>query len=179
MSARPNPLDALSSKTVNPEAERAVIAALIRKPDGNAILSLDIRPDLFVGDATREAYSAIRAEILDSIQPDLATLGNALSPAAKIEFETSLTEHASAANLPHWVDRLKACRHEREIEAARERLANAVKGDASDDEIARLSGELRQLRSGRPGNAPLLRRLDLAHLEDASLTPKCIVEDYL
>ena len=189
MTAARNPLDELAAKrrearpvidkTVNHEAERAVIAALMRNPDGHAILALDIRPDLFVGDATREAYSAIRAEILDGIQPDLATLGNALSPAAKIEFETSLTEHASAANLPHWVDRLKACRQERQIQDARERLANAVKGNASDDEIARLSGELRLLRSGQPGNAPPLRRLDLAHLEDASLTPKCIVENYL
>lgn len=189
MTAARNPLDELAAKrgaarpvidkTINHEAERAVIAALMRNPDGKEIIRLGIAADLFDHPPDREAFAAIASFIADGIPPDAATLRGAVGNAALIEVETSLQEHASAANLPVYVNLLKACQREREIEAARERLANAVKGDASDDEITRLSGELRLLRSGQPGNAPPLRRLDLAQLEEACLTPKCIVENYL
>lgn len=58
---------------INEPAERAVIAALMRNPDPALIIKLGITPELFAQDATREAFLAIRALILDGHQPDAAT----------------------------------------------------------------------------------------------------------
>ncbi len=157
---RPNSLDELAKrrearpvvdKTVNHEAERAVIAALMRNPDGKAMVALEITPELFTQDAAREAYEAICAEILDGIAPDIATLSNALSLAAKIEIETSLQEHASAANLPVWVRRLKACHRERQAQAARDRLVKAAAAGAPDHELQAIVESIRQAARSEEG----------------------------
>ena len=143
----PNVLDELfaeKSATVNHEAERAVIAALMLKPDGKVMVDLEIHPELFTQDATREAYEAICAEILEGIAPDIATLSNALSSAAKIEVETSLSEHASAANLPNWVKRLKACHRARRIQSARNRLVQATNAGVPDHELLAIVESIRQ-----------------------------------
>lgn len=121
-----NPLDALSRKSANPEAERAVIAALMRDPDPHKIIKHGICADMFTFSSTREAFQGITALLADDVQPDAATLRNAVSDATLIEIETSLTEHASAANLPVYVQLLKDCHREREIQAARAWLMQAV-----------------------------------------------------
>lgn len=173
-------MTAAIDKTVNHEAERAVIAALVRNPDGKEIIRLGITPDLFTGEATREAYEAICAEILDGIKPDLATLGNALSPAAKIEFETSLTEHASAANMRHWVARLKACQREREINAARERLAKALAAGCTPNELRPILDSIEQAQAGVADHANRLRVCNTAQLRDAELSsPRFLIEPFI
>lgn len=120
---------------INREAERAVLAALMRDPDPSAIIRLGITPDLFAQDATREAFIAILAWILDGNRPDAATLRATLSDASLIEVETSLQEHASAANLPVWVKLLKDAERDRETQAARARLTRAAANGAPETEL--------------------------------------------
>ncbi len=132
-------------KAVNHEAERAVIAALMRKPDGNEIIRLGIAADLFDHPPARESFIAIAAFIADGIPPDAATLRGALSGAALIEVETSLQEHASAANLPVYVNLLKACQRERLAQAARDRLVKAAAAGAPDHELHAILESVRQV----------------------------------
>lgn len=139
-----NPLDALIDKTVNHEAERAVIAALMRNPDGKAIIRLGISADLFDHPAAQNAFVGIATLIADGVAPDAATLQAALSPAALIEVETSLQENASAANLPVYVSLLKACKRERAVQAARQRLAKAAAAGAPDHELQAILESIRQ-----------------------------------
>ena len=136
---------------INHEAERAVIAALMRKPDGKEIIRLAITPDLFDSPPTREAFTAIVSFIADGIQPDAATLRSALSGAALIEVETSLQEHVSAANLPVYVNLLKACKREREINAARQRLAQANASGAPEHELRAILDSIQQTRTEASG----------------------------
>ena len=140
-----NPLD---GQAVNPEAERAVIAALFRNPDGREIIRLGITPDLFALDATREAFRAIIALAADGILPDAATISRAVSPATKIEIETSLQAHVSAANLPVYVKLLKNCHRERQVQAARERLAKAAAAGAPEHELQAILESIKQISAG-------------------------------
>ena len=135
-------------QTINPEAERAVIAALMRNPDGKEMIRLGIGADLFALDATREAFRAIAALIADGTVPDAATLSGAVSPATKIEIETSLQEHASAANLPTYVALLKGCRQERQVQAARDRLIKAAQSGSPDHELQAILESIRQATQG-------------------------------
>lgn len=137
----------------NPEAERAVIAALARNPDGTEILRLGITADLFATPAAREAFVGIVALRADGIEPDPATLSNALSLAARIEYETSLSEHASAANLPVYVKLLKDCHRERQTQAARARLVKAAAAGAPDHELQAIVESIR-LASGTDETQP-------------------------
>lgn len=185
MTAARNPLDELAAKrhearpvidkTVNHEAERAVIAALMRNPDGKAMVALEITPELFTQDAAREAYEAICAEILDGIAPDIATLSNALSLAAKIEIETSLQEHASAANLAHWVRRLKACHRERQAQAAKQRLTLAMAHGATKGELAAILDAIPD--ASAEGQPSRLRVCNAEQLRDAELSsPRFLID---
>lgn len=134
--------------TENHEAERAVIAALARSADGTEILRLGITPDLFAMDAAREAFVAIVALRADGIEPDPATLRNALSLAARIEYETSLSEHASSANLPVYIKLLKDCRRERAVQAARDRLTKATAAGAPPHELQAILESIRAAGQG-------------------------------
>ena len=154
------------SSHINHQAERAVISALVRKEDGRAILALGITPDLFTQGATREAFDAIRNLWAEGIQPDAATLNNAVSASTLIEIETSLGEHVSAANLPYWVTLLKACKREREIEAARQRLAQAAAAGAPDHELQAIVESIRQAGVNN-GKASFVDVADLCALPPA------------
>ena len=174
-----NPLD---GQAVNPEAERAVIAALFRNPDGREIIRLGITPDLFALDATREAFRAITALAADGIPPDAATISRAVSPATKIEIETSLQAHVSAANLPVYVKLLKNCHRERQVQAARDRLMKAAAAGAPEHELQAILESIKQISAGidaDPNRPPPFRPFTEEELTAAHLTPKCIVENYL
>ena len=114
----------------NPEAERAVLASQMRNPDARHLIQLNLHADLFTREATREAFLAIAALITDGIPPDAATLKAALSDAALIEVETSLSEHASAANLPVYAKLLHDAHHARQVHAARAALAQQLAAGA-------------------------------------------------
>lgn len=129
---------------VNEQAERAVIAALIRDPDPSHILRHGISADWFAQDATRDAFQAIAALLADDIRPDAATLRAALADASLIETETTLSEHVSAANLPAWCNLLKASQREREIHAARQRLARAAANGAPEHELRAILDGIQQ-----------------------------------
>lgn len=133
-----------SSAQQNPLAERAVLAALMRNPDGKTIIALEIKADHFTQDTTRAAFIAIAAFIADGIPPDAATLSQAVDPATLIEIETSLSEHASAANLPVYVKLLKDCHHERQRHAARQRLAQAAASGAPEHELRAIVESIQQ-----------------------------------
>lgn len=169
-----NPLDSMT--TVNHEAERAVIAALIRKPDGKKILDLGITPELFAMDATREAFNAIRALILDEIHPDAAMLRGAICDASLIEVETSLQEHVSAANLPAHVKRLKDCHRERRLHEASDRLIKATAARAPTHELQAILESIRQISQGEPGKG---RFLDVGELCSLPPTENWLVKGYL
>ena len=140
-----------SSAQQNHLAERAVLAALMRNPDGKAIIALGINADHFTQDTTRTAFIAIAAFIADGVPPDAATLSQAVDPATLIELETSLAEHASAANLPVYVNLLKACKREREIEAARQRLAQANASGAPEHELRAILDSIQQTHAEASG----------------------------
>lgn len=155
----------MSSAAVNHEAERGVIAALIRNPDGQVILKLGISVDLFTQDATREAFSAIIALIADGIPPDAATLRNAISDAALIEVETSLKENASKANLPVYVGLLKDCHRERTVQAARDRLIKATSAGSPDHELQAILESIRRAQQSEQ------RKVTFHNLADLMKTP--------
>lgn len=133
-----------SSAQQNHLAERAVLAALMRKPDGKAIIALGIQADYFTQDTTRAAFIAIAAFIADGVPPDAATLSQAVDPATLIELETSLAENVSAANLPVYVKLLKDCHHERQRHAARQRLAQAAASGAPEHELRAIVESIQQ-----------------------------------
>jgi KaiC/GvpD/RAD55 family RecA-like ATPase len=160
---------------VNPEAERAVIAALMRNPDGKEIIRLGLAADLFAGDETREAFAAIAAFLADGTPPDAATLRNAISPAALIEVETSLLESASAANLPVYVKLLKDCHRERHVQAARDRLAKAAAAGSPDHELQAILESIRQ--AGADESSGGFSFCDTAKLRNADLqSPRFLVD---
>lgn len=147
MTARPNVIDEIiaeKSSTENREAERAVLAALMRNPDAGSIIKLGISADLFTQSAAQEAFRGIADYLADGITPDAATLRAAISSAALIEIETSLREQASAANLSYWVGLLKACRQARLVQAARARLAQAINAGAPAHELQAIIESVRQ-----------------------------------
>lgn len=152
--ARRQTAESQGNAIANPEAERAVIAALTRDPDGKTIIRLDITTALFNQSATRECFVAIAALIVDGIEPDAATLRNALSDAALIEWETSLREHASAANLPVYVKLLKDCHRERTVQAATDRLVKAASAGAPDHELQAIVESVRMARQGEDEPQP-------------------------
>lgn len=153
MTAAPLRPDFPIDKTVNHEAERAVLAALMRNPDGKAILRLGISADLFDHPPAQEAFSAIAALIADGVCPDAATLRGALAGAALIEVETSLQENASAANLPVYVGLLKNCKRERTLQAARQRLIQATAAGAPDHELQAILESIRVTAQGGAGKS--------------------------
>ena len=186
MTATRNPLDELAAqpgaalpvvdKTINHEAERAVIAALMRHPDGKEIIRLGIAANLFDHPPDREAFAAIASFIADGIPPDAATLRSALSGAALIEVETSLQEHASAANLPVYVNLLKACQRERLAQAARDRLVKAAAAGAPDHELQAILESVRQVGQTEPGKG---RFLDVGELCALPPTENWLMKNYL
>ncbi len=133
------------------EAERAVIAALVRNPDPQAVLRLKIRAELFTQAETRNAICAILAFLADGITPDAVTLVDAVSPATRIEIETSLSEHATA-RLPAYVEILERCWREREKQAIRQRLANAVLSGAPPHEIDAITESLKRFSPREAGS---------------------------
>ncbi|KAB2923290.1 MAG: AAA family ATPase, partial [Candidatus Contendobacter sp.] len=173
-----NPIDSLTVTTgaINPQAERAVIAALIRDPDGRKILDLRITPELFAMDATREAFSAIRALILDGIQPDAATLRRAINDASLIEVETSLQEHVSAANLPVYVRLLKDSLRDRQTQAARARLVKAVAAGCTPNELRPFLDSIEQAQAGMEGKR---RFLEVGELCALPPTENWLMKGYL
>lgn len=135
----------------NPEAERAVIAALMRDPDPQSIIQLGIAADLFTLPATLEAYNGIVSFLLSGIAPDAATLRAALSDAALLEVETSLAQEKSAANLPVYVKLLKDCQRERAVQAARKRLFLATEAGAPPHELQAILESVRAAGADESG----------------------------
>lgn len=133
-------------------AERGVIAALIRDPDGAAIVRLGIKPDQFSHEPAKSAFLAIVALIADGVRPDAATLRSALTDASLIEVETSLQEHVSSANLPAYVRLLKDCHQQRILDAARKRLAKAATAGASEQELSAILASIRDAQPREPGS---------------------------
>ena len=131
----------MSAVTASPEAERAVIAALIRNPDASEIMRLGISRDLFTLDTTAEAFGAIVDLLVDNVRPDAATLQAALDGAAAIEVETSLLAHASPANLAAHVGILKDCRKDRAEKESMQQLQAAIKRGCTLDELRNLINE--------------------------------------
>ena len=175
-----NPLD---EQAVNPFAERAVIAALCRhQPDDAArcIIQHGIAADLFANEATREAFDAIHALTADGIYPDAATLTNATSRQALIEVETSLKEHVSAVNLPHWVRTLKDCQRERRMQDARERLVKAVAAGCTPNELRPFLDSIEQAQAGMEDQPSRLRVCDTERIRAAELSsPRFLIEPLL
>ncbi len=178
-SARPEVSPLPSAATANPEAERAVIAALIRNPDAGAIIRLGISRDLFTLDATAQAFGAITDLLADHVPPDAATLRAALDDATLIELETSLAANASAANLAGHVEILRRCRQARQEQAARERLAKAVAAGAPPHELAPLLEAIRASGQCAANAPPPFSGFGENELQAARLHPKCVVENYL
>ena len=177
MTASPNPLDSLAA--ANHEAERAVIAGLCRlAPDDAAktVLNLGITTGLFDNPPAREAFVAIAALCADGIQPDPATLTNATSLAARIEYETSMEAHASAANLPVYVRLLKDCHCERQAQAARQRLAKAAAAGAPEHELQAILESIRQIGHAESGKG---RFVDVGELCSLPPTESWLVKGYL
>lgn len=167
---------------VHPEAERAVIAALIRNANPSDITLHGVIPDLFGLAATRKAFEAITKAWLDGVTPDAATLRVALEPATYIELETTLAENVSGANLPHYVRLLKGCLQRRNEAAARDRLAQAAAAGAPEHELAELFEAVRAIGAGDSSDKtvpPPWKPLDLNDMSKARITPKCIVENML
>lgn len=182
MSTKRATVATLPVKTIpsaNPEAERAVIAALIRNPNADEIIRLGISRDLFTLDTTAQAFSAIVDLLADNVQPDAATLRAALDEASLIEVETSLATTVSAANLAAHVEILKRCWKARQEQAARERLAKAVADGAPPHELAPLLDAVRASHSNSANSPPPFGGFGENELQVARLHPKCIVENYL
>ena len=167
---------------VNPEAERAVIAALIRNPDPRLIIDHHITSDLFVSPMRAEAFDGIVRLITDEMPPDMATLRGAISDASLIEAETSLSEHASAANIAVYVDLLKKAKQARIESAARGRLSAALSEGKPPHELVELFDAVRAASAGDLSDRtapPPFRPLNLDALDAARLHPRCIVENLL
>ena len=167
---------ATATASENHEAERAVIAALIRNPDGKDIIRLGITRDLFTTDATHEAFTAVTLLAADGIDPDAATLRSLISDAALIEVETSLREHVSAANLPVYVRLLKDCYRERQVQAARERLVRAVAAGCPDHELQAIVESIRLAGQGDAGKG---RFMDVGELCSLPPAENWLVKGYL
>lgn len=150
---RPNILDSLAAKASdaslqNLEAERAVIAALMRSPDPDSIITLGITAELFSQDVTREAFQAIVGLIADGVQPDIALLKSAVGNAALIEVETAWNEHVSTVNMRHWIKLLQDCKRNRTEQAARNRLAQAAAANVPPHELQAIVESIRQAGQG-------------------------------
>lgn len=131
-------------------AERAVCAALARMEPLSAAISIaehSITADLFAAYQTRELFTAIRLNLDNGLPVDPATLTGLVDGATLVEFETCLSEHASAANLASYVKLLIECQRERErqrLTAALVTAANAgdmVAVDSCRDRIAALEAD--------------------------------------
>jgi hypothetical protein len=62
-----------------------------------------------------------------------------LDDATLIEVETSLQEHASAANLPVYVKLLKDCQRNRTVHAARDALLRAIQAGRPATELRKMA----------------------------------------
>lgn len=167
--------------TINPEAERAVIAALLRRANPDDIFGNGITPDLFAIAANREAFNAITRYLADGIVPDAATLRGTLSDATLIEIETTLSENASGANLPSHVELLKKCRQRRADATARDELAQAVAAGAPPHKLIALAENVRAAvtPTNDPTQPPRFKPITEGDLDAARLHPQCIVENHL
>ncbi len=137
------------------EAERAVCAALIRQGADAAadnILHHGISADLFCNDATQALFTAICNHIADGIPIDLATLNHSMNGAVKIEYETSLTDNASAANLLTYVKVLKDLRTAREMKALRDKLSKAAQSDVPPHELAAIVESMQHIGQTQRSN---------------------------
>jgi putative DNA primase/helicase len=143
---------------VNLEAERATLAGVMRSPDAPTaaqnIIHLDIHLALFTRPTAREAFTAITAYLTDGIQPDAATLRATLNEAALIEVETSLQEHASAANLPIYAQLLHDAYHARQRHAARAALAKQLALGADLATLRAALSELERIDAADPRRQP-------------------------
>ena len=168
--------------TVNLEAERAFLACLMRNPDVRLVIGNGITVDHFATTNTREAFEGITAYLETGTPPDAATLKGAISDAALIELETSLSENASAANANVYAKLLKDAKRHRDEIAARQRLAKAATDGAPDHEIAALFDAVRAIGAGDSSDKtapPPFRPLNLDAMTAARLHPRCIVENLL
>lgn len=141
----------MSTYQAHPEAERAVIAGLIRDPDGGKIIDLGITPDLFTSPERVAAFQAIATALAEGETPDAATLAASLDGSALIEAETSLSSHASSANLPGHVRLLQGAKRARDEAAARDRLSIAAAAGAPPHELDAI---LESIRAAGIGDAP-------------------------
>lgn len=142
----------------NPPTERAVCAWLCRiNPDEAAsqIASRAITADLFVNPPTRDLFKIIEQSCQAGIQTDLPIIEDAIKKglidsSVKIEWETSLSENVSAANLSHYVQILKDYRKDREQKRLTARLVEAANaGDLEAVDAYRVKIEALQ-RSDKP-----------------------------
>lgn len=167
---------------VHPEAERAVIAALIRNANQSDIDRHGIIPDLFGLDATRKAFEAITKAWRGGATPDAATIRDALEPATYIELETTLAENVSGANLSYYVAILKSYKRARKEAELWDELDRKRKAGAPPHEVSALFDKIRAVGSGDLGDTtmpPPFRPLNLDAMESARLHPRCIVENLL
>ena len=181
MTRTPPPILKAERLTVNPEAERAFLACLMRDPDMRLIVENQITADHFATTNAREAFEAISGFIADGTPPDPATLKGAVSGATLIELETSLSENASAANSHVYAKLLKQAKRERDEQAARDSLSKALDGGAPPHELAELFAAVRAAGSGFADKAspPPFKPTNLESIAAARLSPKCIVENML
>lgn len=161
---RPNPINAAVRLTVNREAERAYLACLMRNPDIRLILDNQIQPDHFHGKEAREAFGVIRSFLVDGTPPDAATLSGVLSPATKIELETSLSANASAANPHVYASLLKDAKAARDEEQARAWLVEAIKKGRPPHELRAIVEGIEQATRGEPGKTRFSEVNDLCGL---------------
>jgi putative DNA primase/helicase len=140
-------------RLVNPEAERAVNGGLCRlaledlRLTSKAIVELGISVDLFTQEESRALFTAITTRIVKGVPVDLATLRNATSQAVRIEFETSLSAHASAANLPVYVQLLHNAYHARQRHVACTALAKLSTAGADLSTLRAALSELERIEA--------------------------------
>lgn len=152
------------SLTVNLEAERAFLACLMRNPDVRLVIGNGITVDHFATTNTREAFEGITAYLETGTPPDAATLKGAISDAALIELETSLSENASAANSHVYAKKLKDAKAARDDIAARDWLVRAVQAGRPPHELRPIIDGIEQAALGEPAKGRFLEVDDLCVL---------------
>ena len=174
----------------NLSAERGMLGGLIVRSykDGSdtAIQYINDRKvsaDLFTNPTCRDLFIAVNDLWSGGKPAHIATLVQRMADeSVKIEFEGTHEEFESDANLDVFVQLLKECRQQRAIVAAQSALAVAAESGRPAHELQALLEALESAKAGLTQSAaipPPFRRFELAELETARLSPKCIVDKYL
>lgn len=176
--------------TANPSAERRTLGELIVRsynhgPDTaiHYINDRKVSVDLFTEPTCRDLFIAMTDLWSGGKPAHIAMLVQRMADkSVKIEFEGISEEFESDANLDVFVQLLKECRQQRAIVAAQSALAVAAESGRPAHELQALLESLESAKAGLTQSAaipPPFRRFELAELESARLSPKCIVDKYL